>query len=54
MTKQDIFRCCEENKTMEIWEDELETEGKGLFRLISKGRPSKVLDKILCDVKTLV
>lgn len=43
MTKQDIFSCGKK-KTMIILEDDWEAQGKGVFRLISKVRPSKILD----------
>lgn len=34
----------EENETVVILEDGWEAAGKGVFRLIGKGRASKVLD----------
>lgn len=44
MTKPDIFRRCEENKIVLILDDDWKAEHKGLFRFISKGKLSKVLD----------
>lgn len=41
MTKEDIFRYCEKNKTMEIWEG-WKSEGKGLFKWISMERPFRI------------